>query len=536
MTTQQNIQDRLIGKSIKKAITAIHSEPVYGYVEAVINAFTAMRHLPPESRIVRITLPRGNARNYSDDAHIIGEGTGFLRYDFIEKNMGYDTESEDYKLEQIDPDYLNKMGIGIPTIATLSKKGIAEFRSVSINAKGQEEGLVATYTLADNGGFIIPAEHPDSKYVFELEGRKLAIKTGVWVKVVDAKYYQVDRIYRLLSEIFARKLLAGYRITLLGPNDKEPREILPPEDFCHKHELIIGYIHDDKLNADFPVYADIHAAKKPSEAKMRILMKKMKIGEYPSEYLAKGHFGCDVLEFKPDREGISIDPYDPKYKQVEQLVLKEFARLKIEKKPTEEMKNLKAAKKWKQKAQEVFMRYFTKNRGDSLLRVDSLPNPTSPLTSKTDPNGKVTAPTRRCPNGYHWDKKSKQCIAIVEPSEQSPKIKTDSYDTTRQNEPHIGKRKKGTKKKNHLDEQYTEQSIPNFGTAKGSDTTKPLVWIDEQSSKLFFNTYYDWVKDVWENANERTMELLICMAIMDAVPENKVLTPQEWQSKLAASL
>ena len=32
------------------------------------------------------------------------------------------------------------------------------------------------------------------------------------------------------------------------------------EDFCQEHETISGYIHDDKLRADFPVYADIHPA------------------------------------------------------------------------------------------------------------------------------------------------------------------------------------------------------------------------------------------------------------------------------------
>ena len=37
-------------------------------------------------------------------------------------------------------------------------------------------------------------------------------------------------------------------------------------------------------------------------------MKKMTTGEYASEYIAKGYVGWDVLEFKPDREGISIDP------------------------------------------------------------------------------------------------------------------------------------------------------------------------------------------------------------------------------------
>ena len=48
------------------------------------------------------------------------------------------------------------MGIGIPSITSLSKDGVTEFRSVNINSKGQEEGLVATYVLEDDdGGFVI---------------------------------------------------------------------------------------------------------------------------------------------------------------------------------------------------------------------------------------------------------------------------------------------------------------------------------------------------------------------------------------------
>ena len=46
MTERWIIQDRAVRKSVKKAINEIHSEPIWGYVEAVINAFTAMRKAP----------------------------------------------------------------------------------------------------------------------------------------------------------------------------------------------------------------------------------------------------------------------------------------------------------------------------------------------------------------------------------------------------------------------------------------------------------------------------------------------------------
>ena len=112
-------------------------------------------------------------------------------------------------------------------------------------------------------------------------------------------------------------------------------------------------------------------------------MKKMTIGEYPSEYLAKGYFGCDVLQFKPDREGNHCRPINSKYIQVEKLVLAEYARQKIEKKPTEQMRNQKRAKRWKEKTNEMFMRYYNKNKLDSLLKgVNCMPNTTSPLNWK----------------------------------------------------------------------------------------------------------------------------------------------------------
>ena len=155
MTKRWVIQDRQTRKSAKEVINNIHSEPKWGYVEATINAFTAMRHLPPSERIVHIILPAIIPEGFpgTEAAFIPAEGTGFENYDYVEKNIGYDTDTEEYIEQQKDPDYLNKMGIGIPSIASLSKDGLAEFRSVSINAKGQKEGLVATYTLEDGGGF-----------------------------------------------------------------------------------------------------------------------------------------------------------------------------------------------------------------------------------------------------------------------------------------------------------------------------------------------------------------------------------------------
>ena len=149
-------------------------------------------------------------------------------------------------------------------------------------------------------------------------------------------------------------------------------------------------------------------------------MKKMTIDRNPqseanlTEYQVKGHYGCDILNFTPDREGISRDPYDTKYQQVEKLVLEEFKRVGIEKKPTEQMQNEKREKKWKQKVTEVFLKYFEKNRDDTVLKVQAM-SQTSPRTGKPEPGGKVTKPTRRCPNGQHWSKKHQHVFLIQKP-------------------------------------------------------------------------------------------------------------------------
>ena len=98
-------------------------------------------------------------------------------------------------------------------------------------------------------------------------------------------------------------------------------------------------------------------------------MKKITIDRNPqseanlTEYQVKGHYGCDILNFTPDREGISIDPYDTKHQQVEKLVLEEFKEiLRREKKPTQQMQNEKREKKWKQKVTEVFLKDFEKEQ------------------------------------------------------------------------------------------------------------------------------------------------------------------------------
>ena len=431
------------------------------------------------------------------------------------------------------------MGIGIPTIASLSKDGIAEFRSVSLNTKGQEEGLVATYTLEGHGGWILPAEHPDSRYVFNVDDATPEItnmKTGVWVRVKNAKQYTKEKVYKKLSKIFARKLSAGYHIQLREAVSDTFEGVRQPEDFCNKHEIVVGMIHDNRLGP-FPVYADIHPAEKPADAIVELLTKKMTMDRYLSEYMAKGYFNCDVLDFKPDREGMAIDQYNPRFAQLEEIILREYRRQGIDKKPTEHMENQKRSRKWKEKATEIFLRYYAKHPLDSLLRVDAMLTQKDAITG--EPIGKrkrVTKPTRRCPNGYHWDKRKNKCISFIE-IEKEPREPEPVKEPRGPNTPHWPEGDKdGGSNRRKITDQYTDQSKPDFEIIKRSDPEKFCVWINERESAVVLNTYYPWTKEAWDNANDITMDILMTIAMVNAVPENSGLGSQEFLTKLAQSL
>ena len=521
-----HISNRALNQSARQAINDVHGDPIWGVPEAVINAFTAMKHLEPHHRIVCITLKAGKNQN---DTYVIAPGTGITNYDYIEKNIGYNTDSEEYIRNQKDPDYLNKMGIGIPSIAKLSKDGIAEFRSVSINAKGQEEGLVATYTLQNGGGFIIPAEHPDSKYVFQMDGAMAGIKTGVWVIVKNAKQYPLKRVISLLSEIFARKLNSGYHIEVKESMTDEFTRVRPPNEFCSKHQETIGVVHDDKFG-DFPVYADIHQAGKSEDSTVNVLMKKMKIGVFDSEYMAKGYAGCDILDFKPDREGISIDIYNNKYSQFQSILQSYYQKHGISKKPTEQMKNLKAEKKWLKKFQDVWARYYSKNPQHRVLNVDAIQS-TSNITGKPASKKKVTRLTRRCPNGFHWSSKLNQCIPTLDKVDRKPPSDKEAGNPRGPNKPH-----KGTGRNTKLSDEFTDQSIPDLKPRKQNDPSKFCVYINETDSALVFNTYYDWVANVWDHPNDSTMDLLLNIALMNAIEENQEIPVQEFLKRLAHQL
>ena len=68
---------------------------------------------------------------------------------------------------------------------------------------------------------------------------------------------------------------------------------------------------------------------------------------------------------------------------------------------------------------------------------------------------------------------------------------------------------------------------------KGND--RPIVFLDEMESTLWFNTSHDWVTKL-ENASDETMEVLIMLAIIDAVPDNQDISGKTLLRKLSETL
>jgi hypothetical protein len=532
------ISKRAIEESARVAINEIHGDPIWAYVEMVLNAFTAMRKNDTYHRTVCITL---KGAKEGQDVYCIDTGTGITNYTWIEQHLGY-TSDEEYITNQKDPDYLNKMGYGIPSIANLSKDGIAEFRSIFINTKGQEEGLVATYNVKEEGGgFEMPADHPDSKYVFVVEGVTAPMKTGTWVIVKNAKQFTLTKVINLLSDIFSRKLrAAGYTIQIREKMSDDFIVVQPTNTFCGKHEKTIGYVNDPILG-DCRVYADIHPVTKTEDADVKILVKKAKYGIFESEFMAKGHAGCDYLDITPDREGVKVDEYNKKYAQYCNVVLQHYAELGIEKKPTQEMKNRKLEKRWSSKMNEVCLKYFLKNRDHHLLDINAVGNPNG-LTSKLQqhqlvPRPKIGRPERRCLNGFHWSKKAGKCVENTEKVEH-PKP-GPILNPRGPNDPHIPRikpRGRNGGRKRKLTDEFTEQSQPDFRTIRRPDATKFCVYISEAESALVFNSFYAWVDRIVERASDDIMELLCNIALVNAVRDNKGIPTDEFLRRVAQQL
>jgi hypothetical protein len=91
-------------------------------------------------------------------------------------------------------------------------------------------------------------------------------------------------------------------------------------------------------------------------------------------------------------------------------------------------------------------------------------------------------------------------------------------------------------RKPKLSDKYDEESIPRLHLKRGKKGNDRLIVIlDEKESTLWFNTSHDWVTKL-ENASDETMELLIMLAIIDAVPDNQDISGKALLRKLSDTL
>ncbi len=103
-----NIKDRNVRGSAKKALIDMHTDPKSAIFEALLNSFTAMRKM--DKKEVHMTQNAGN--NHDVIIEDLGEHFSNEVYEYLENNMGYEI-NEEYLISQKDPEYLNKMGIGM---------------------------------------------------------------------------------------------------------------------------------------------------------------------------------------------------------------------------------------------------------------------------------------------------------------------------------------------------------------------------------------------------------------------------------------
>ena len=529
-----NIRQREVVGSALEIFRRIGGRPVWGYPEAIFNCFTAVKdhkHIP--LRVAYITLKVPNDQG-SYDAWIEDPGVGFVsKYYYLENKMGYDTRTDEYKRDQMDPNCLNKMGIGINSIAALSKTGQLEFRTVSLNEQGQEMGLVCRY-LGHDTAWQLPADPLSPEYVL---GRKEGqVKTGTRVIIKNVKEHSLKTVETLLIDVFARKLGGkdGYKIGIREtPNENYKTITRPPNGpiICTCYETVIGRVKN-KYGVWVDVRADLHPVEKAADAKVKFLVKKIKMGIYENnDFLMKGHVWCDATEFRPDRQGIVIDEYDEVYHQIEEVITRHAIengyRLKSE--DTSGDKDIKGKKTWEQKGAENVLKYYKRFGDDSLLPLKALKQ-SSILDG--EPAGKLALIRRNrkaheeekhgCPKGQRWDAELGKCV--------------DIQHTGRKNKKH----KHRSKTPKTLSSEYDLDSIPKLEVVRGNRQGKTgwYVELDVKTSTLWLDTHYAWVRDN-ENldaASSEAMDLLLMVAIMKAVPENRDLSEAEFFGKLVEAL
>lgn len=528
------VSDREVVGSAKELIKHVHTKPIWGYVEGVLNGFTAVKdHRNPNFHMVTITLKVPTEQEGIFDAHIEDPGIGFVqKYSYLERKIGYDTTTKEYADQQNDENYLNKMGIGIPSICNLSKSETVEFRTVSLNEQHQEMGLVCTY-LGKEMGWKMPAEPLSPDYV--LDRKSGEIKTGTRVIIRNVKEFSLKKVSSFLQDIFARKLGGPdkYRILIREtPNDEFTIITRPPNGpiICTCNEQTIGTVRN-KYGGICQIRVDLHPVEKIDNAKVDFLIKKVKMGEYDTEFLMKGHVWCSAAEFKPDREGVRVDLDDETYQQIDNAVIKYATDYGMQLKSTDPsaQQELKKKKTWKDKADELFLRYYEKNGDDTLLKVMALHQ--SSFLDGDPQKGKRVRKNRKikqdddkeqhiCPKGQRWDAELGQCVDI-------------QHRTTKNK-----KHKHRSRKPKNLSDTHDLDSIPNLSVERGNRKGRSnwFAELDVPHSTIWLDSHYPWVNEHVEESDEPTMELLIMVAMMKAVPENKNMGSDEFFKKLVETL
>ena len=357
------------------------------------------------------------------------------------------------------------------------------------------------------------------------------LKTGTKVIIKDAKDFSLKAVEAFLLDIFARKIgdEEGYSIHIRETPQEEFKEIERPSNgpvVCTCSETIIGYVKN-KYGVKVPVIADLHSVDKTVDAKVKFLVKKIKLGMYENDFLMNGHVWCDGTEIKPDREGVIIDEYDPVYQQID-YVITEYAIARGFKRKSEDRsgdENIRGKRNWEQKTQENVLKYFDKFGEDTLLPLKALKQAS---TLDGEP-GRLTlirknrkpreAKEHTCPKGQRWDDGLGKCVDIQHRDKKNKKHKH------RRKNPRI------------LSTEYDLSAIPQVKIRRGNRQGKSgfFVDLDVSTSIAWIDTYYDWVRenDNLESASPQLVDLFTMIAIMKAVPENRDLSQNDFLSKLA---
>jgi hypothetical protein len=156
--------------------------------------------------------------------------------------------------------------------------------------------------------FVDPPERPDSQYVLEHVGLRVAVK--------NARDIPIKKIKQYVSRKFMLKL-KDYSVFIKdAKTDQGHTRILPSTDFCTKHMTTLFYLSDRT-----EVKGDIHNMDDMMDSKISLCIKKVENSEIIPEHMGRGIITCNSpkLEFKADRSGM-IEDEDTLYSELKKLL------------------------------------------------------------------------------------------------------------------------------------------------------------------------------------------------------------------------